>query len=165
MGSRYLHRFAHRNATLQLRSTDYTHDARVLQSIGCFVAINGALQVDLTGQINAEVAGGTYVGAVGGAVDFLRGAARSPNGLPIVALPATAGSLSRIVGALDGPVSTSRSDAGFIVTEYGIADLRGQPLSRRIERLIGIAHPDHRAALAREAQGGSAKAVTALAGL
>src|SRR5256885_649469 len=76
-----------------------------------FVAINSALEVDLSGQVNAEVAGGSYVGAVGGAVDFLRGAARSRGGVPIVALPA-----ERIVATLSGPVSTARSDAGVIVT-------------------------------------------------
>ncbi|MPN61651.1 Butanoate coenzyme A-transferase [bioreactor metagenome] len=91
-------------------------------------AINSAVEVDLTGQINSEVAGGVYVGAVGGAVDFLRGAARSRGGLPIIALPATARGATRIVVRLSGPVSTPRSDAGLIVTEHGVADLRGQTL-------------------------------------
>ncbi len=114
-------------------------------------AINSAVEVDITGQINSEVAGGVYVGAVGGAVDFLRGAARSRGGLPIIALPSTARGASRIVARLSGPVSTPRSDAGLIVTEHGVADLRGQTLSRRVKRLIDIAAPEHRADLEQQA--------------
>jgi acetyl-CoA hydrolase len=143
-GSRRLFDFADGNPALQLRDARYTHDPEVLAGQDRFVAINSALEVDLSGQVNAEVAGGNYVGAVGGAVDFLRGAARSRGGVPIVALPA-----ERIVATLSGPVSTARSDAGVIVTEYGVADLRGQPLRARRERLIGIAHPDRQADLDR----------------
>lgn len=151
MGSEKLRRWAHRNPALQLRGTDYTHDPEVLAASHKLAAINAAIEVDLTGQINAEVAAGVYVGAVGGAVDFLRGAARSRGGLPIVALPATAKGKTRIVAQLSGPVSTPRSDAGLIVTEHGVADLRGQPLSRRVRRLIDIAAPEHRADLERQA--------------
>jgi acetyl-CoA hydrolase len=111
------------------------------------VAINSATEVDLTGQANTETAAGRYVGAVGGAADFARGAARSRGGLPILALPSTAGPISRIVGALTGPAALSRADAGVVVTEYGVADLRGATLSQRRERMIAIAHPDHRQAL------------------
>ncbi|MES2261778.1 MAG: acetyl-CoA hydrolase/transferase C-terminal domain-containing protein [Pseudomonadota bacterium] len=156
MGSRRLYDFAHRNRDLQLRGCNYTHDAEVLRTLDRFTAINSALEVDLTGQINAEVAAGQYVGAVGGAPDFLRAAHLSSGGLPIIALPATAGERSRIVPRLNGPVSTSRCDAGLIVTEYGVADLRGQSLKTRIRRMIDIAAPQHRAALecgAREALG------------
>jgi acetyl-CoA hydrolase len=148
-GSTRLHRFAHRNAQVQFRATEYTHAPEVLASLPRFTAINSALQVDLGGQINAEVAGGRYVGAVGGALDFLRGAARSPNGLPIIALPSRAGETSRIVAHIDGPVTTPRSDAALIVTEYGVADLRGATLAERARRLIAIAHPDMREMLAR----------------
>lgn len=151
MGSDTLRRWAHRNAAFHLRETEYTHDPDVLASCHKLAAINTAVEVDLTGQVNAEVVGGTYVGAVGGAVDFLRGAARSRGGLPIVALQSTAKGASRIVSTLNGPVSTPRSDAGLIVTDHGIADLRGQPLSRRVRRLIDIAAPEHREALEREA--------------
>lgn len=146
MGTQRLFRFVDENPAVQLRGTGYTHDPDVLAAHDRFVAINSAVEVDLTGQVNAEVAGGDYVGAVGGAADFLRGAARSAGGVPIVALPATAGQASRIVAELSGPVSTARSDAGFVVTEYGVADLRGQPLRVRRERLLAIAHPDHRSA-------------------
>lgn len=151
MGSERLRRWAHRNPQLQLRGTDYTHHPEVLAASHKLAAINSAIEVDLTGQINAEVAAGCYVGAVGGAVDFLRGAARSRGGLPIVALPSTAKGASRIVANLSGPVSTPRSDAGLIVTEHGVADLRGQTLSRRVRRLIDIAAPEHREDLERQA--------------
>jgi len=151
MGGAALRRWAHRNPQLQLRGTEYTHDPEVLAASHQLTAINAAIEVDLTGQVNAEVAAGGYVGAVGGAVDFLRGAARSRGGLPIVALPATARGATRIVAQLSGPVSTPRSDAGLVVTEHGVADLRGQPLSRRVRRLLDIAAPEHRAALERQA--------------
>ncbi|EZP52047.1 acetyl-CoA hydrolase/transferase family protein [Delftia sp. RIT313] len=151
MGGESLRRWAHRNPALQLRETRYTHDPEVLADSHRLAAINSAVEVDLTGQINSEVAGGVYVGAVGGAVDFLRGAARSRGGLPIIALPATARGATRIVARLSGPVSTPRSDAGLIVTEHGVADLRGQTLSRRVKRLIDIAAPEHRADLEQQA--------------
>lgn len=147
MGTRRLFDFADRNPDMHLCATGYTHDPEVLAAQERFVAINSAVQVDLTGQVNAEAVGGSYVGAVGGAADFLRGAARSRGGLPIVALPSTAGSRSRIVASLSGPVSTARSDAGVVVTEYGVADLRGQSLRERRQRLLAIAHPDHRGPL------------------
>lgn len=151
MGGARLRQWAHGNAQLQVRGTDYTHNIDVLSRIDKFVAINSGIEVDLTGQINAEVAGGVYMGAVGGAMDFFRGAARSKGGLPILALPATAKTHSRIVASLSGPVSTPRADAGLIVTEYGVADLRGLPLSKRVRCMIDIAAPEHRELLAQQA--------------
>ncbi len=151
MGGERLRRWVHHNPHFMLRGTDYTHHPEVLAQLHRFTAINAAVEVDLTGQINSEVAAGVYVGAVGGAVDFLRGAARSQGGLPIVALPASAKGASRIVAQLSGPVSTPRCDAGVIVTEHGVADLRGQTLSRRVQRMIDIAAPEHRAELERQA--------------
>jgi acyl-CoA hydrolase len=130
-----------------LRDAGYTHAADVLAAQDRFVALNAAVEVDLSGQVNAEVARGRYIGAVGGAGDFLRGAARSRGGLPVVMLPARAGTASRIVARLSGPVSTSRSDAGVIVTEHGLADLRGLSLRQRAERMIAIADPEDRVAL------------------
>ena len=146
-GTQRLYRFADRNPAIQLRGSDYTHGARVLGAIDRLVAINSAIEVDLTGQVNAEVAAGDYVGGVGGAPDFLRAAQHSRGGLPIIALPATAGKRSRIVTSLSGPVTTARCDAGIIVTEFGVADLRGLTLSQRRRRMIEIAAPEHRAAL------------------
>lgn len=147
MGSAALFRCAHRHSGIRLCDTRYTHDAHVLASTDRFVAINSAVEIDLSGQVNAEVARKIYVGAVGGSLDFLRGAARSRGGKAIIALPSTAGAHSRIVAGLEGPVSTPRSDVAFVVTEHGIADLRGATLRQRRQRLIDVAHPDHRAAL------------------
>lgn len=152
MGTRALIARAAVDKSIQLRDTCYTHDHAVLAAQHALVAVNSATEVDLTGQANTETAAGRYVGGVGGAADFLRGAARSPGGVPVIALPSTAGpgghaGASRIVARLSGPVSLARADAGVIVTEYGVADLRGLTLARRRERMLAIAHPAHRAAL------------------
>ena len=154
MGTRRLIDLARRDRSVQLRDTRYTHDPAVLAAQYQFAALNSALEVDLTGQVNCETAAGRYVGAVGGATDFLRAAARSAGGVPIVALPATAGPHSRIVARLSGPASQARADAGVIVTEYGVADLRGLPLSERVNRMIALAHPGFRDSLAAEAAAG-----------
>lgn len=134
MGSRKLFDFARENPKLRLRSIEYTHNARVLGQIERFVAINSAIEVDTTGQVNAEVAKGSYLGAVGGALDFVRAANQSPGGVSLMLLPA-----ARIVEQLQGPVATPRSEAGVIVTERGAADLRGCTLRERIERMRAIA--------------------------
>ncbi|RAR51732.1 acetyl-CoA hydrolase [Paraburkholderia unamae] len=148
MGTRKAYAHAHRNARVQFRSTAYTHDVDVLGSLDRFVAINSALEVDLTGQVNAESVGGRYVGAVGGALDFMRGAARSRGGVAIVALASSTRNGSRIVARLSGPVSTPRSDAAVIVTEHGVADLRGLTLAQRVERMLAVAPPEWRETLA-----------------
>jgi Acetyl-CoA hydrolase len=144
MGTRRLFSFVDGNPRVRLRETGYTHSLEVIAAQPQFVAVNAALEVDLTGQVNTEFVGGSYVGAVGGAVDFVRGAHRSPGGIPITVLPATAGARSRIVARLSGPVSVSRADAGVVVTEYGVADLRGLSIEERQCRMLEIAHPDHR---------------------
>jgi acetyl-CoA hydrolase len=151
IGGAALHRYAHRNPALEMRASDYTHGLDVIAKIDNFVSINSAIEVDLTGQVNAEVAGDAYVGAIGGALDFARGAQRSRGGIAITALPSTAGARSRIVANLSGPVTLPRSDVGVIVTEHGVADLRGATLSERVRRLIAIAAPEHREQLARDA--------------
>lgn len=151
IGSERVRHWAHRNRALELRGTEYTHSPAVLGQIDGFAAINSAVEVDLTGQINAEMVADTYVGAVGGVADFLRAAHASRGGMPIVALPSTAGAHSRIVSRLSGPVTVPRSDGCVIVTEYGIADLRGLSLAQRIPRMIAIAHPDCRERLERDA--------------
>ncbi len=133
IGSRRLFDFARDNPRLRLRSSEHTHDARVLSQIERFVALNSAVEVDLTGQVNSEVANGSYVGAVGGAPDFARAASQSPGGVSIVMVPS-----SRIVERLGGPVSVGRSDAGVIVTEKGAADLRGCSLRERERRMGAI---------------------------
>jgi len=151
-GTRLLFDFAQRNPAISLRSTDYTHSARTLSRIERFVAVNSAVEVDLTGQVNAEIAGGSYVGAVGGALDFIRAANASPGGASLICLPASVGTkASRIVSKLSGPVATPRSEAGVFVTEHGAADLRGVPLAQRPTKMIAIAHPLFRESLEREA--------------
>jgi acyl-CoA hydrolase len=150
MGTRTLLARAAADRSVQLRDTRYTHDPEVLAAQHRLVAINSATEVDLTGQVNSETAAGRYIGAVGGATDFLRGAARSRGGVPIIALPSTAGSASRIVTRLSGPATQARADVAVIVTEYGVADLRGRTLSERREQMLAIAHPGHRAALAAD---------------
>ena len=156
-GSARFHRWAHENPALRLRSSDYTHAGRVLGQIDRFIAINSAVEVDLTGQINAEVVvdnkgRASYVGAIGGALDFIRGANQSEGGCSIIALPASIGTkVSRIVSRLSGPVATPRSEAGVFVTEWGAADLRGLPISKRVPRMIAIANPAFREQLQREA--------------
>lgn len=151
MGTRRLINLAAAHPAITLRDTRYTHDPAVLAAQAQLIAINSATEVDLTGQANTETAAGHYIGAVGGAIDFARGAARSPGGVPIIALPSTAGSASRIVARLSGPATLARADAGVIVTEYGVADLRGLTLAQRRERMLAIAHPDHRNTLAAAA--------------
>jgi acetyl-CoA hydrolase len=133
IGSRRLFDWARDNPRVRLRSSDHTHGAATLGALKRFVAINSAVEVDLTGQINGEVAGASYVGAVGGALDFVRAANASPGGVCITVLPAR-----RIVERLSGPVSVPRSEAGVIVTERGAADLRGCTLRERERRLRAI---------------------------
>ncbi|MFD6456313.1 acetyl-CoA hydrolase/transferase C-terminal domain-containing protein, partial [Nocardia sp. NPDC060220] len=133
--------------------TSYTHDAGVLSTLDNLVSLNSALEVDLTGQVNAEQSGSAYLGGTGGQVDFVRGGLRSPGGHAVIALPATAkgGTLSRITASLSGPVTTARSDVDVIVTEFGAAELAGASVAERTRRLIAIAHPDFRAELDRAA--------------
>lgn len=152
-GTSRLFAFADGNAAVALRDTRYTHDPAVLAGQPRLVAINSAVEVDLTGQVNSEVAAERYVGAAGGALDFTRAAHLSDGGLPIIALRSTAGRASTIVARLSGPVTLPRSEAGIVVTEYGVADLRGLSLSQRRERLLAIAHPDHQDELAAAAPG------------
>ena len=118
-----------------------------------YVSINSALEVDLTGQVNAESVGGDYIGAVGGQVDFVRAAGRSPGGASIIALPSAArrGTLPRIVARLSGPVTTARSDVDIVATENGAVRLRGLPFRKRVKAMIELAAPPHREALSREA--------------
>lgn len=156
-GSRRLYRWAHRNDLLAMRSPRYTHDILVHAAIPHLIGINTALEVDLTGQMNAEIAEGRHLGMVGGHGDFMRGCLKSQGGRGIIAMEATArdGALSRIVPRLSaGIVTTARSDADVVVTEYGIAELRGRSVSERARQLIAIAHPNFRRSLAQAASTG-----------
>lgn len=151
-GGERLMRFADRNPALKVLPTPVSHGLGVLARLPRFVAINSAVEVDLTGQVNAETAAGRPVGAVGGQPDFVRGALASEGGRSVIALPATArgGTVSRIVPALSGaPVTSPRSDADVIVTEFGVAELRGRSLRERARAMIAIAAPAFRERLER----------------
>jgi acyl-CoA hydrolase len=153
IGTRRLYAFANRNPKIGMRSSAHTHNQAVLSRLAQLVTINSALEVDLTGQVNAEQSGAQYLGGTGGQVDFVRAGSRSPGGHSIIALPATAkgGKVSRIAVALSGPVTTARSDVDVIVTEFGAAELKGQTLGERARRLVAIAHPDFREELDKAA--------------
>ena len=154
MGTQRLYDFAHENPRLAVRSSAYTHNPTVLSKLTNFVTINSAVEVDLTGQVNAEQSGAHYVGGTGGQVEFVRAGSRSIGGHSIIALPSTAkgGKVSRITPTLSGPVTTARSDIDIVVTEFGAAELKGQRLAERTRRLLAIAHPDFREELDRAAR-------------
>ena len=154
MGTRRLYAYADRNKLIEIRSPRYTHDALALGQFRRFVAINSALEIDLTGQVNAETAQGRHIGLAGGQMDFVRAANRAPEGRSIIALPSTSRDRrhSRIVARLgDGVVTTPRADADCVVTEHGIAELKGRTLAERAEALIAIADPAFRPELERAA--------------
>ena len=155
IGTRRLYAYADRNPKIAIRSPRYTHDALVLGNFRRFVAINSALEVDLTGQVNAETVAGHSVGLTGGQMDFVRAANRAPEGRSIIALPATSRDRahSRIVARLaDGVVTTPRADADCVVTQHGIAELRGRTLAERAQALINVADPAFRADLRRASE-------------
>ena len=153
IGTRRLYDFCHRNPAIRMTPTSYTHDAGVLGRLSRLVTINSALEVDLTGQVNAEQSGATYLGGTGGQVDFVRAGARSAGGASLMVLSSTAkaGAISKIVPALSGPVATARTEVDVVVTEFGAAELKGQSLAERARRLVAIAHPDFREELERTA--------------
>jgi acyl-CoA hydrolase/ribosomal protein S18 acetylase RimI-like enzyme len=148
MGSRRLYDWVDDNPLVELRTSDFTNDPVIVARNENMVAINSALAVDLTGQVAADTVGGRFFSGIGGQVDFIRGAARSRGGRPIIALPATAkrGSVSRIQSVLEAGagIVTSRGDVHYVVTEYGVADLWGKNIRERTTALIEIAHPDFR---------------------
>jgi acyl-CoA hydrolase len=149
IGTQRLYRFAHQNKAIAVRPASYTHNQQVLSRINRLVAINSALQVAFDGSVNSETLDGVAVGAIGGQLDFVRGANASPGGRAIIALPATASDgTSRIVARVE-TVTTPRADVDAIVTEWGIAELRGCGLSERARRMIAIAAPEHRDELER----------------
>jgi acyl-CoA hydrolase len=153
IGTKRLYDFCDRNQAVRMTPTSYTHDAAVLGRLSRLVTINSALEVDLTGQVNAEASGLNYMGGTGGQVDFVRAGARSPGGASLMVLAASAkgGAISKIVPALNGPVTTARSEVDVVVTEYGAAELKGRSLAERARRLTAIAHPDFREELDRHA--------------
>ena len=146
-GTAKLYEYAHENPLIEMRQADYTHNPTVLAQIDRLFSVNSALQVDLRGQVNAESVAGDQVAGVGGAIDFALGATLSQGGKSVIAMPSTAGKgkYSRIVDKLpDAVVTTPGSLIDMVVTEHGIADLRGKTLEERAEALLAIADPAFR---------------------
>jgi len=155
-GTQQLYNFIHNNPLIELHPTDYVNDPFNIAQNNAMVAINSALEVDLTGQVCADSIGPRLYSGAGGQVDFIRGAARSKGGLPIIALLSTAqkGTVSRIVPLLKhgAGVVTTRNDVHFVVTEYGVASLYAKSIRQRAQELIRIAHPNFREELTYEAK-------------
>ncbi|HYP76797.1 MAG TPA: GNAT family N-acetyltransferase [Polyangiaceae bacterium] len=156
MGTRRLYDWVDNNPAIELRPSDFTNDPLVIARNERMIAINSALAVDLTGQVAADTVDGQFFSGIGGQVDFVRGAARSPGGKPVIALPSTArkGQVSRIQATFEAGagVVTSRGDVHYVVTEYGVADLWGKSVRERAMALIDVAHPDHRRELLSQAK-------------
>lgn len=154
MGSQKLYDFADDNPLIYMAPVDYVNDPCIIARNDNLISINSCVQVDLMGQVCSESIGLTQISAVGGQVDFVRGAAMSKGGAAIIAMPSTAksGMCSKIVPFLDegAAVTTGRNDVMYIVTEYGSVNLQGKSLRQRAKALIGIAHPKFRNQLIRE---------------
>jgi acyl-CoA hydrolase len=156
MGTKRLYDFVDDNPMVMMRQADYTNDTHIIRKFSRMVAVNSAIEVDLTGQVCADSMGYRMYSGVGGQMDFMRGAALSPEGRAVIALPSTAakGAVSRIVlGLREGAgVVTTRAHARTIVTEWGVAELFGKSIRQRAQALIDIAHPNFRDALEAEAR-------------
>ncbi|NJL95158.1 MAG: 4-hydroxybutyrate CoA-transferase [Anaerolineae bacterium] len=155
VGSQQVYDFIDDNPLVRLLDIAYVNDTAVIRQNPKVVAINSAIEVDLSGQVVSDSIGTRIYSGVGGQMDFIRGAALSEGGKPVIALPSTTSKgLSRIVGLLNagGGVVTTRAHAHYIVTEYGIAYLYGRNLRERAKALINIAHPDHREHLFKQAR-------------
>jgi acetyl-CoA hydrolase len=156
MGSEELYDYVDNNPLVELHPTQYVNDPFIIARNRRMVAINSAIQIDLTGQVCADSMGHSIYSGIGGQVDFIRGSAHSEGGKPVIALLATAkgGTLSRIVGELTpgAGVVTSRGDVHWVATEFGIANLHGKNLRQRARALIEIAHPDFREELLKVAR-------------
>lgn len=148
MGTKKLYDFVNNNPNVLMLPCSYTNDSFIIAQNDNMICINSALQVDLMGQVNAETIGPKQYSGTGGQLDYIRGAWRSKGGKSFIAMSSTAanGTKSRIVVHLDkgSAVTTPRADIHYVVTEYGVAQLRGKNLRQRAEALIAIAHPDFR---------------------
>jgi len=156
LGTQRLYSFLHENPAVEFLPVDQVNDPRVIAQEACFVSINATTEVDLVGQCASETVAGKFWSGSGGQADFARGAMYSPKGMAFVVLPSTAaeGSISRIRATLTpgSMVTTLKNTVDHIVTEFGVADMRGRSVSERAAALIAIAHPDFRDALAAEAR-------------
>ena len=155
-GSQLLYDYVDDNQDVEFHPCDRTNDTTLIAKNDRVVAINSALEVDLTGQVCADSMGHAIFSGIGGQMDFIRGAARSAGGVPVIALPSTAanGTISRIVTELKpgAGVVTTRGHVHWVVTEHGCVNLHGKTLRERASALIGISHPDFRAELSRKLQ-------------
>jgi acyl-CoA hydrolase len=155
LGSRRLYRFMHHNPMLEMHPSNFTNDPYIAGQNDNLMAINATLQIDLLGQCGSESIGHLPYSGTGGQVDFVRAANRSRGGKAFIVLPSTAkdGAISRIVPCLSPGThaTTSKNDVNYVVTEYGVAQLRGKSAKQRAHALIGIAHPDYRGWLRAEA--------------
>jgi acyl-CoA hydrolase len=152
MGSKRLYDFVDDNPFIELKESSAVNDTARIRRNPKMIAINSAIEVDLTGQVCADSIGSKMYSGVGGQMDFIRGASLSPGGKAIIALPSiTKRGESRIVPFLKqgAGVVTTRSHVQYIITEYGIADLYGKTLKQRARALVHIAHPDHRETIER----------------
>ena len=156
LGSKQLYQYVHNNPLFEAHPTEYTNDPFIVAQNDNMVAINSAIEVDLTGQVCSDSIGTFIYSGFGGQVDFIRGAAQSKGGKPIIALPSSAknDTITKIVPMLKpgAGVVTSRGDVHYVVTEYGVAHLFGRSLRERAERLIAIAHPNFREELEKAAK-------------
>ena len=154
MGTRRLYDYVDDNPAVAMYPVQYVNNPYVIAKNDNLVSINSCVQIDLTGQVASTSVGLRQISGVGGQVDFVRGANLSRGGRAVMAMPSTAagGTVSKIVPFLDrgAEVTTSRNDVNYVITEHGIAGLRGKTLRRRAEELIAVAHPDFRAELRAE---------------
>jgi 4-hydroxybutyrate CoA-transferase len=152
MGTRKLYDYVDNNPSVEMYSVDYVNNPRIASTNDNVVAINGCVEVDLYGQVVSDSIGYRQISGVGGQVDFVRAAAMSKGGRSIMAMPSTTKGLSKIVPLIaeGAAVTTSRFDVDYIVTEFGVASLKGETLRNRARALIDIAHPDHRPVLVAE---------------
>jgi acetyl-CoA hydrolase len=154
LGTQRLYSWVHNNPLIEFHRTEYVNDPFVIAQNERMVAINSAIEVDLTGQVCADSIGPKLYSGVGGQLDFVYGASRSKEGVPIIALPSKAKSFSRIVPMLKpgAGVVTTRNHIHYVVTEYGIAELYGKTIRQRAQALIKIAHPEFRDELTKQAK-------------
>lgn len=155
LGTRKLYEFANDNPIFEMHPVDYTNDPYIIAQNEKMVSVNSAIEIDITGQVCADSIGTYIYSGFGGQLDFVRGAAKSKGGKPIIALPSTAkdGTISRIVPELKpgAGVVTTRADVHYVATEFGIVNLHGKSLRERAELLISIAHPNFRDELRKAA--------------
>ena len=153
-GDKDLYELLNDNSSMELYSVDFVNDANIIGQNERTISINGFLEVGLDGEVNSEAIGTKQYSAPGGQLDFVRGVQLAKDGKSILTAYSTAdkGAVSRIVAKVEGPATDPRADTQYVVTEYGVANLRGKSIAERAEALIAIAHPNFRDDLMRGAR-------------